>query len=279
MKMVGKMILKLVIAAALVYVSVAVLLYIFQTKMIFHPFRVLVGTPADYKFEYKDLTLKTGDGVDIHAWFIPAPEADAPVILYCHGNAGNISHRLDSIALFRRLGLGVMIFDYRGYGRSGGSVTEAGLYEDAAAAWNHLTETAGIPPGDIIILGRSLGGAVAANLAAKHPCRALILETAFLSIPDMAGELYPFFPARMLSRYRLETKNSLRKVEAPVLITYTLDDEIVPASHGRRLFELAPEPKTRLLIRGDHNNCYFIDAEKYLSGTGDFIRELRSKAR
>jgi hypothetical protein len=155
------------------------------------------------------LALTTEDGEQLSGWFIPAREPRA-TLLYLHGNGGNIGHRLDPIAVFNRLGLGVLIIDYRGYGDSTGRPGEEGTYEDALAAWRHLTETRGIPPQRIVLFGESLGGAVAAWLAARERPAGLVLYASFTSVPDMAQALYPLLPARWLARYRLRHASSAR---------------------------------------------------------------------
>jgi fermentation-respiration switch protein FrsA (DUF1100 family) len=172
------------------------------------------------------------------------------VVLFCHGNAGNVSHRLDTLQFFRSLGLGTLIFDYRGYGRSDGSPSEKGTYRDAEAAWRHLVEQRQIPPERIVILGRSLGGAVAARLAADQRPGALVVESAFTSVPDLAARMFPVYPVHLLARIRYNTLKWIRRVHCPVLVVHSRDDEMIPFRHGRRLFEAAPEPKEFLELRG-----------------------------
>jgi uncharacterized protein len=234
------------------------------------PLAQIASTPEVRGLAYEDVTLTTADGLALHAWYLPHP-APRGVLLFCHGNAGNISHRLDSLQIFHRLGLAVLIFDYRGYGRSEGSPSEDGTYRDAEAAWRHLVEERGVAPAQIVLFGRSLGAAVAAELASRHTPGALILESAFTSVPDLAAELYPFLPARRLARFRYDAQSALRGVAAPVLIVHSPEDEIIPIHHGRRLYDAAAEPKAFLEIRGDHNFGFVLSGREYVDGLDRFL--------
>ncbi len=178
----------LVIAAG--YGFVLVFIYLMQGRMLYLanvPGRTLTMTPADERMDYEDVFIETIDGVTLHGWFIAG--RSSRVLLFFHGNAGNISHRLDSIRQFRNLGLSVLIIDYRGYGQSDGRTTESGTYRDAEATWRYLTETRGVRPDNVVIFGRSLGGSIAARLAAQQHPLALIVESSFTSVPDNAQEL------------------------------------------------------------------------------------------
>jgi hypothetical protein len=192
-------------------------------------------------------------------------------VLFFHGNAGNISHRLDSLSVFHRLGFNTLIFDYRGYGQSEGSPSEDGIYRDAEAALTYLREDRGIPLKTIVYFGRSLGGSVAAWLAARTSPGALIVESSFTSAPDMAAQLYPLLPARMLTRLRYNTLEYLTRVTCPVLIIHSAEDEIIPFQHGQRLFAAAPEPKRFLEIHGDHNMGFLNSGPRYEQGLQEFL--------
>jgi hypothetical protein len=171
-----------------------------------------------------------------------------------HGNAGNISHRLDSIALFRGLGLEALNLNYRGYGQSTGTPSEAGLHRDAEAAWPCLTRTRGRTPGEIVVFGRSLGDAVAAWLAERTQPGALIIESTFTSLPDLAAQLYPWLPARALARMRFDTRDALTRMSSPVLVIHSRDDEIVPYAQARSNLEAIPSPKPFLQLQGVHKS-------------------------
>jgi fermentation-respiration switch protein FrsA (DUF1100 family) len=258
-----------------VYCALALYVYLMQPRLLYYPNlpgRELVGTPADIGLEYEPVTLVTGDGVRLGAWFIPHAAGDA-TLLFLHGNAGNISHRLDSIRQFHDLGLQVLILDYRGYGESEGSPTETGTYDDATAAWHYLITQRGIAPRDIVLFGRSLGANIAAELATRTRPGALVMESAFTSVPDMAETIYPWLPTRLLSRYRYDAYKQLAHISCPLLIVHSRDDEIIPYTHGQRLFERAREPKQFLELRGGHNDGFLVTGRDYLEGIGKFLSE------
>lgn len=263
------------LAAALAtgYLCIVGWVYLRQEAMIYQPLPELAGSPVDIGLEYEQAWLKTSDGVDIHGWFVRGPGASRRVLLFCHGNAGNISHRLDSLKIFHELGLPVFIFDYRGFGKSRGKPGERGTSLDAEAAWKHLVEARGFSPREIVIFGRSLGGAVAAHLAAEKDAAALILESTFTSLPDVATRFYPYLPVRLLARHRYETIAHLRHVNCPTLVVHSPEDELIPFAHGRALFAAAPEPKAFLEISGGHNNGFLISGQHYIEGLRAFLNE------
>ncbi|NCA73189.1 MAG: alpha/beta hydrolase [Sphingobacteriia bacterium] len=248
-------------------------LWMLQPAMVFHPTRVLVETPADWGLDYEDVELIARDGTLLHGWFIDHPAA-THTLLFFHGNAGNISHRGDSIAILQRLGLSVLIIDYRGYGRSGGRPSEAGLYLDAQAAWDHLIDDRRIAPERIILFGRSLGAGVAADLAARVRPAGVILEAGFSSARDMARHLYPVLHHVLLMRYDFDAAARLGQVRAPVLILHSQGDEIVPDALGRRLFAAASEPKRFVTLRGGHNDGFLASQPDYARTLAEFIATL-----
>jgi fermentation-respiration switch protein FrsA (DUF1100 family) len=220
---------------------------------------------------YEELNLLTDDGIRLHGWFVPAPEARA-VLLYFHGNAGNISYRLERIALFQRLKLSVLILDYRGYGKSAGRPSEDGTYRDAMAAWRHLTGERGVAPEKIVVFGRSLGAAVAAWLATQVSPGAVILESGFTSVPDFGAEVYPWLPVRWLTRFDYDTKAYLANIHRPVLVIHSREDELIPFRHGQELYAAANPPKQFLVIGGGHNDAYFLTGADYARGLDEFLR-------
>ncbi|NNC57634.1 MAG: alpha/beta hydrolase [Woeseiaceae bacterium] len=240
------------------------------------PGRTLTMTPADAGMDYEDVSIETADGVTLHGWFIAGQTSR--VLLFFHGNAGNISHRLNSIGQFQDLGFSVLIIDYRGYGQSGGRTTEKGIYRDADAAWRYLTEARGIAASDIVIFGRSLGASVASRLASKTQPLALIVESSFTSIPDIAQDLYPWLPARWLSRLSHATRDHVRDVRCPILVIHSRDDEIIPFRHGEAIFASANEPRTLLTIRGTHNDAFLLDGRAYVEGLRTFLTGLSAPA-
>jgi fermentation-respiration switch protein FrsA (DUF1100 family) len=271
-KIFRRMFLIIPIAAAVFYLIVLVVMYLMQPGMVYFPSKTLESNPQTVGLPYDDVFLTTADGVRIHAWFVPANPGSA-TILVCHGNGGNISHRLETIRQFHDLGLSVFLFDYHGYGKSDGRPGEEATYMDAETCWQYLTRTKNIAPGSVIIYGQSLGGAVAAWLAARHKPGALILESAFTSIPDIAAHHYPWLPVRLLARFSYATKTYLEKVDSPVLVIHSPDDEIVPFSHGKALYEAAQEPKEFLEISGSHNDGFLISGSTYLDGLRDFLQK------
>lgn len=262
----------IIITIAGAYLIFVVFLFISQSHYVYYPERVLLANPASIGLDFESISFESADGVTLSGWFIPS-ESPKGVILFCHGNAGNISHRLESIQIFHRLGVDVFIFDYRGYGRSEGRPTEQGTYKDAEAAWQYLVEERKVHPSEVIIFGRSLGGAVASWLAQQRRPGALILESTFSSLPDIAARLYPYLPVRLLLRFEYNTAQHLGKVDCPLLIVHSRDDEIMPFTQGRRLFELAKEPKEFLEISGTHNEGFITSGENYEQGLNAFISE------
>lgn len=255
------------------YLVFALLLYTQQSRMVFSPElpgREIETTPGEYGMDYDRVVFRTTDGEHLVGWYVPVAKPRATLLLH-HGNAGNISHRLESVRLFHGLGLAVFIFDYRGYGESSGSPGETGTYRDAEAAWRYLTETRGIAPEEIVIFGRSLGAAVAAHLARDHAPRALILESTFTSVPDLGAEHYPWLPVRMFARIRYETRATLTAIHTPLLIVHSRDDDLIPFQHGERLFAAANEPKQFLAINGNHNDGFLVSGERYRQGIARFL--------
>jgi uncharacterized protein len=252
------------------YVVVSALMYLSQGKLLYQPFKEYAGTPAFIGIEFEAVALTTSDGVRITGWYVPG-DSDKPHILFCHGNAGNISHRIDTIFLIHQIGFPMLIFDYRGYGFSEGKPDEQGTYRDAEAAWDYLVKDRGVEPGSITVMGRSLGGAVAAWLAVEKNPGALVLESTFTSVPDLGASLYPAMPVRLLSRFSYDTQSRLPSVSCPVLVVHSRDDEIVPYSHGEKLFDAAVDPKGMLEITGSHNGGFMSSEARYTDGLRKFI--------
>jgi fermentation-respiration switch protein FrsA (DUF1100 family) len=259
------------------YVGFGALLFIFQSRFVYFPNREDAGTPGDMRLPYEDVFFTANDGVKLHGWFVPA-ESSRGTVLFCHGNAGNISHRLYTIHVLNQLGMDTFIFDYRGYGRSEGRPSEEGTYLDAEAGWEHLVNERRIPPERIVVFGRSLGGAVASRLARDRTPGALVLEASFTSVPDVGARMFPFLPVRWLARIDYSTLDHVREVICPTLVIHSRDDDMIPFEHGRRLFEAAREPKAFLETQGDHNDATFMSSERYLEGLGGFIAEHIERA-
>ncbi len=260
--------------AAACYVLLLGAAFVLQPRLVYFPEPRLQMVPTQVGLPYDDVSFDTRDGVRLHGWYVPAAET-AITVLFLHGNAGNISHRLESLAIFHRLGLSTFIIDYRGYGNSEGSPDENGTYQDALAAWEHLRKEKQIHPEDIIIFGRSLGGAVAAWLAAQVHPRGVILESTFTSLPDLGADHYWFLPVHWLSRYQYDTRVHLSAVSTPVLIAHSRDDRIVGFHHAHNLHAAAHPPKYFLELRGGHNEGFVVSGDAYVDGLRQFVASLR----
>ena len=268
---------KLAVILVLVYAALAGCVYLAQERLIYFPqaTREYATTPAAHGLAYEDVAIRTEDRETLHAWWVPAANARGTV-LHFHGNAGNISHRIDYARMFRGLGYNTLLVDYRGYGRSTGSPSEAGTYEDAAASRRWLIETRGLSDRDIVVFGESLGGAVACWITAKHAPRALILASTFTSVPDIASEVYGFLPVRLMSRFKYDTRECVGAVNAPVLVVHSRADDIIPYAHGERIYAAAREPKTFLEISGGHNSGFVFMRAEWVKAVGAFLEKASS---
>ena len=260
----------LVIGIIIIFGSQAIYLYLNQSRYVYFPTRKITANPSDIGLLYEDVTIKTTDEVNISGWYIPAEKSRA-VILFFHGNGGNISNRLDLIKIFYELRLNTFIIDYRGYGRSEGEPTEDGTYLDATAAWDYLVEKKKIAPDEIIVFGRSLGGPIAAWLAMDRKTKGLILDSTFTSIKDIGAKLYPYLPVKRFFKFDYSTISYLKVVNSPVLIIHSKDDEYIPFIHAEKLFEFANEPKQFLEITGGHNIGFMTSKDIYIEGINSFI--------
>lgn len=261
---------------ALGYGLIVTLLAVFQSRLVYFPDmeRELAATPQSVGLDYEPVDLRTEDGETLHGWWLPPPGSGRPsrgTVLFFHGNAGNISHRLDYLRMFHRLGYATLAIDYRGYGRSTGSPSEKGTYRDALAAWRWLGQARKVKPQDIVIAGESLGGGVASWLAAQHTPRALLLLSTFTSVPDLGAQIYPLLPVRLIARIGYDNVANLRQIRAPVLIAHSPHDEIVPFRHGQALFEAAGEPKTFLELSGGHNQGFVHAREDWVRSVAAFL--------
>jgi fermentation-respiration switch protein FrsA (DUF1100 family) len=269
-----RLLLEIMVPIALVYGCVVALVFIFQSHLVYYPQIGREGdlTPQAHGLAYEAVEIATEDGEKLAAWWVPA-EGARGTVLFFHGNAGNISHRLDYLKMFRGLRYSTLIIDYRGYGTSTGSPSEEGTYRDAEAAWRYLTEQRSVPADVIVFFGESLGAAVASWLAMRHTPRALVLASTFTSVPDLGAEVYWFLPVRLISRFRYDNISHLGAVRAPVMIAHSRDDEIVPLAHGQRLYAAAREPKRFLELAGGHNTGLIFMREEWVRALADFLEE------
>ncbi|MEZ7197124.1 alpha/beta hydrolase [Pseudodesulfovibrio karagichevae] len=270
-------VLKIAGGAGVVYAALAAWVFITQRGLVYCPRRELAGTPDQAGLAYEDVWLTTGQGTRIHGWWLPCEGADR-VLLLCHGNGGNVSYLMETYRIFHDLGLSVLSFDYSGYGRSKGRPSEKATRGDARAVWDWLVGEKGIEPGRVVLFGRSLGGGVAARLAADlveagTDPGGLIMESTFTSVTDMGAARYPWLPVRWLVRHRYDSVRALRGVRVPVLFLHSPEDDLVPYAMGRTLYEGYAGPKLFWALSGDHN-CGFMTTSGYAEGLRRFLRGL-----
>lgn len=250
------------------------LLSFLEQSMVYYPEKDLAGDPSRAGLAFEDVQLRTEDGLSLHGWWVPRDD-DRGTVLFLHGNAGNISHRLHRLALFHDLGVSTFIGDYRGYGRSEGKPSETGLYRDADAMYRHLREERGIPPERIVIFGKSLGGAVATDLAAREEAAGLILESAFTSLPDMAKEVVPLVPGKLLVRSRYDNLGKISTLKMPILIIHGDQDRVVPYEMGERLLDAAPQGTRFFPVPGaDHNDVLDMGGRIYPERLETFLSRV-----
>lgn len=254
------------------YAALVGMMFLLQGALLFLPDmgRQVLRTPKDVGLDYEVVWLTTEDNVRIEAWFVPAPSAHR-VALLAHGNAGNIGYRVDYAALFHRLGFSLLLLEYRGYGHSEGKPSEEGTYADARAAWRYLVSDRGFPAEHIVLVGESLGGAVVARLAAAQRPGALVLASSFVSVPELAADLYPWLPVRRLVRFDYNTLEALERVSCPVLIAHSREDDVVPFRHGERLFASVKGPKAFLELAGGHNQGFLFSRKEWREEMGRFL--------
>ena len=243
-----------------------------EDRFIFHPDHVTDRDPSHIGVRFEDVFFTTQDGLRLHGWFIPHQDARATLVWF-HGNAGNISGRLLNIKLLHdRINTNIFIFDYRGYGRSEGTVSEKGTYLDGEAAINYLLGRHEAAARRLILFGRSLGAAVAAEMAIRFASLGLILESPFVSIPEMARAIFPSLPIAWLLQTRYDTMEKVRLVKTPILVLHGDRDATVPFAQGKRVFEIASHPKKfHRIVGASHNDTFLVGGEEYYGALRDFI--------
>jgi pimeloyl-ACP methyl ester carboxylesterase len=241
-----------------------------QRVLMYHPLPGGERTPDDLGIPHEALTLQTSDGEQLRAWFVPT-ESPRGAILYCYGNAGNLSHRLRILEMLRGLDVDLLFFDYRGFGTSSGSPTEAGTYRDAQAAWAHLVQDRGVDPSRIVVYGRSMGGPIASWLAARERPAGLVVDSSFESLPRLVQDTYPsFMYVPSLLDYSYDTVDHVSRVRAPVLVAHSPTDSVVPVAHGRAIAAAAGDA-TWLELQGGHGDAPFVSGSIYLDGLDAFL--------
>ncbi|MDA9982310.1 alpha/beta hydrolase [Gammaproteobacteria bacterium] len=269
--MIGKLIFLLCVAAC-IYIAILGMAYFGQSRMIFFPSGAINETPLRIGLGYDDVWLKTNDGTRIHGWYVPKAGARWTMLML-HGNGGNISHRLQTLQILNEIGASTLIIDYHGYGMSEGRPSEQGTYEDAMAAWTYLTETK-TSAANIVVFGRSLGGAVAVWLAAEVNPAGLILESTFTSLTDLAHHHYPLLPVGFISKYKYDSLALVRNITSPVLLLHSRADTIVPFELGIELFDALPGEKSFLEMQGGHNDGFYTSGQKYTIALKAFLESL-----
>ncbi len=267
------MLLSVFVVLFVAYWGLGLILYFMQPTFLYSPVREVPYTPGELGLDFEDVKFRTADGLRLSGWYIPAEDYE-PTILFCHGNGGNMMHRLDSINLFYNLGLNCFIFDYRGYGNSEGKPSEEGTYMDAAAAYKWLTEEKKVSPDNIIIFGRSLGGSIAAQLAGKVQVRGLVIESTFTSYVDIGKKFYPYMPVRWSARFSYKTIDYVKDVKSPVMVIHSRADEVVPFEFGLEIYETANEPKEFVEIFGSHNDGFLVSGETYKNAWTKWLKFL-----
>lgn len=259
--------------ALAVCIGLILVLYWFEHSQVYCPARELEATPAELRRTFEDVHFKASDGTELHGWFFPA-DTNSPrariAFLICHGNGGNISHRLGLCTALLKTGASVFVFDYRGYGQSHGRPGEEGTYRDAQAAHVWLRQK-GFHGENIIAFGESLGGGVVSELALRETLGGMVLQSTFTSIPDIGGELFPWLPVRWMSTIKYDTHTKLPRINVPVLVLHSRADDLTRFHHAEKNFAVANEPKIFVELRGTHNEAVWEQAE-LREGTEKFLK-------
>lgn len=268
----------------MLFVLLALGVFFFEDQLLYHPITLPEEKPMGAMFPRgtaKEYWITTSDGVRIDALYAMTGDLKDPArkpytVLWCHGNGGNITHRAEMAREFLRIGVDLMLFDYRGYGKSGGTPSEEGLYRDAEAVYDFLVKDLGVMPGKVVIFGKSLGGAVAVDLASKKRCAALILQSSFTGAKDVASAMLPVFPVRWFMRSEFDAAGKIGKVMVPTLFIHSPADEVIPYRLGRALYDVAPEPKEFYDVPdAGHNETFIVGGSRYWKTIDDFIDRLR----
>ncbi len=241
--------------------------------------RSVVFQPAPFpkelearKLPFEDAHFESADGTQLHGWFVDHPNPSA-IALFCHGNAGNISSRGDTLLMLReRHNIAVLTFDYRGYGKSGGKPDEQGILEDARAARRWLAQRKGIPESEILLMGRSLGGAVAVDLASKDGARGLVLASTFNSLPDVASRKFPWLPCRLAMSQRFDSESKIKNYQGPLLQSHGDHDRLIPIDLAKKLHRAHPGPKQFVVIEGGGHRSP--QNETYRQAFDQFLSQL-----
>ena len=267
-------VIRLLVLLAVVYL----VLRWFEHRQVYQPSRPMDANGSELGRPFEDVHFQTADGLKLNGWFFPADKDSSRqhlVYLLCHGNAGNISHRLEHVAALLETGASVFIFDYRGYGRSEGRPSEEGTYLDGQAAHQWVRQR-GFAAANIIVLGESLGGGIASELALREPSGGLILQSTYTSVTDLGAELFPWLPVRWLGNIKYDTHSKLPRIKVPVLVMHSRADGLIGFHHAEKNFAAANEPKLLWEIVGRHNDFLEAGRERYLDGLNKFLALLEN---
>lgn len=272
----SKTIINIIVYLLIGFLVIVALMAIFQNHLIFHPSSRMIDSPDRLDMPWSEHWIETSDGIRLHGWMIGEPD-DKPVVVYSHGNAGNISGRVDIARQIANQGAAVFMYDYRGYGQSEGSPDEKGIYTDGTAVMEYVQNRLGISPGRVVYYGRSLGGTVAARQASEFGGAGLVLDAAFINGKEIASDIYPFIP-RFLVRVEFPVDRYLRESDVgKVMIMHARTDRIIGFHHGEKLHEIASEnnESTFVELDGTHNNSFNSSREIYNQSWKNFLEEIR----
>jgi uncharacterized protein len=252
-----------------------------EARLLYFPEKNFEVSPEMFGAAYGKVKIPSTDSVKLVCWIIPSADTSTLWLLYLHGNAGNIAKRgyVEHYLQLRKLGLNILTVDYRGYGESSGDPSERGIYDDALAAYEYLRSMQHVPFQRIIVYGSSLGSAVAVDVVSKVPAAGIILEGSFPSITDVGQAHYPFLPVRFMGGSHFSSKENISRVNVPKLFIHARDDRTIPIKYGKELFECAPDPKTFLEVKGDHNTAHSVDATLFYGGIRLFLMQVQARNR
>jgi uncharacterized protein len=252
-----------------------------EYAMTYHPLPYIPGPAWTPPANGENVWFRVTDGERVHGWFVRSQsQPTIATVLFCHGNGGNLTHVAWVAEELSKYNLDVLIFDYRGYGRSEGEITdEWGLYADTDAAYYYLTRERKVKPEKLVLYGESLGTTAAIDLASRRACGALIVESGLSSASDMGAKAVPFLPRWLhwLGKNRFESERKIANVKCPVLVTHGTNDDVIPVEQGRKLFEAAHEPKKLKIVEGGDHNLFGNSGREYLEQIIEFIREATAK--
>ncbi|MBI2646052.1 MAG: alpha/beta hydrolase [Deltaproteobacteria bacterium] len=235
----------------------------------YHPKKVFSHAPEQYALKAQDVFFEAPDHLRLHGWFFESKKTQK-TLLFFHGNGGNVASNLELISIFvQKVHLNVFVIDYRGFGKSEGHPSETGLYQDAEAAYEYLTQVRKMDKDNIIIFGQSLGGAIAIDLASKRPASVLIVENTFTSAVAMAKVFYPYLPVRLFIKSKFDSLEKMKSIAMPKLIIHATEDETVPFQLGKKLFEVAATPKEFYAVLGAHHG------NNYATGGPSYVEKLK----